>query len=182
MMPTDEKHGRARIIATLLASVLATLFELPPALAETHDASAQQEPIATQDTAEEPNRRNNGSDITRPQTAFEMRAFDQTSSNDTSKTNTAQMLLRLTSKIPLDTGWRTGLLAQVPVKAETTTTFEPLSVTHEFGLGDAAFQAYVAHDLNERWAVGVGARLVARTADDDLGTGKWQIMPGFGVR
>jgi Putative MetA-pathway of phenol degradation len=74
------------------------------------------------------------------------------------------------------------LLAQVPVKAETTTTFEPSSVNHEFGLGDAAIQAYVAHDLNERWAVGAGTRLVARTADDDLGTGKWQIMPGFGVR
>jgi hypothetical protein len=26
-----------------------------------------------------------------------------------------------------------------------------------------------------------GARLVARTADDDLGIGKWQIMPGLGV-
>jgi hypothetical protein len=181
-MPADEKHGRAKFIATLLASALTPMFELRPALAENHDASALQEPIATQDTAEESNRRNNGSDITRPQTAFEIRGLDQTSSNDTSKTNTAQMLLRITSKIPLDAGWRIGLLAQVPVKAETTTTFEPLSVTHEFGLGDAALQAYVAHDLNERWAVGVGARLVARTADDDLGTGKWQIMPGFGVR
>ena len=100
MMPTDEKHGRARVIATLLASVLTTLFELPPALAETHDASAQQEPIATQDTAEESDRRNNGSDITRPQTAFEIRGSNRTSSNDTSKTNAAQMLLRITSKIP----------------------------------------------------------------------------------
>lgn len=41
---------------------------------------------------------------------------------------------------------------------------------------------FVAHDLNERWAIGVGARLVARTAGNDLGAGKWQIMPGFGVR
>jgi hypothetical protein len=108
-MPADERHCRARIVATLLASILTTLFESPSALAETPDSSAQQEPIATQDTAEESDRRNNGSDITRPQTAFEIRGLDQTSSNDTSKTNTAQMLLRITSKIPLDVGWRMGL-------------------------------------------------------------------------
>jgi hypothetical protein len=46
----------------------------------------------------------------------------------------------MSSKIPLGTGWRMGLLAQVPVKEETTTT-----LTHESGLGDATFQAFVAH-------------------------------------
>ncbi|MGO9685125.1 MAG: hypothetical protein ACLPTZ_21555 [Beijerinckiaceae bacterium] len=33
-----------------------------------------------------------------------------------------------------------------------------------------------------RWAFGFGARLVTPTAADALGSGKWQIMPGFGVR
>jgi Putative MetA-pathway of phenol degradation len=69
-----------------------------------------------------------------------------------------------------------------PLVEEATTTFDPFSVDHEFGLGDAAFQTVLARAINERWAVGIGARLVARTADDDLGSGKWQIMPGFGVR
>src|SRR5207248_7093082 len=122
-MPTDEKHGRAMIIATLLASVLTPMFELPPALAETRDTSAQQEAVTTQDAAEESNLTNNGSDITRPQRAFELRGLDLTSSNNTSTKNNAEMLLRITSKIRLDAGWRIGLLAQVPVKAETTTTF-----------------------------------------------------------
>ena len=31
-------------------------------------------------------------------------------------------------------------------------------------------------------AFGFGARLSAPTASDDIGSGKWQIMPGFGVR
>ena len=70
------------------------------------------------------------------------------------------MLLRMSTKITLGTGWRIGLLAQVPVREDTTTTFDPSGVTHEFGLSDATFQAFVAHDLNERWAIGVGARLV----------------------
>jgi hypothetical protein len=151
-------------------------------MADTSSANAQQDVVADEESADDSAQTNNGSDITRPQTAFEMRLSDLASSNDTSKTNTAEMLLRMTSKITLDIGWRIGLLAQVPVKEETTTTFDPSSVTHELGLGDATFQAYVAHDLTERWAIGVGARLVARTAEDDLGTGKWQIMPGFGLR
>jgi hypothetical protein len=99
-----------------------------------------------------------------------------------SKTNRARMLLRVTSKISCNADRRLALLAQVPLGEEATTTFDPFSVDHEFGLGDAAFQTVLARAINERWAVGIGARLVARTADDDLGSGKWQIMPGFGVR
>jgi hypothetical protein len=146
-------------------------------MADPSGEAARQESTGSQNTPDESDSTNNGGDITRPQTAFKVRTSDQTSSNDTSKTNAAQTLLRMSSKIPLGIGWRMGLLAQVPVKEETTTT-----LTHESGLGDATFQAFVAHALSERWAIGVGARLVARTADDDLGTDKWQIMPGFGVR
>jgi hypothetical protein len=159
-----------------------SIFAAASARADPSGVDQTQDQAVNQDASGKSNRTNNGGDITRPQTAFEIRTSDRTSSNETSKTNDAQMLLRMSSKIPLDVGWRVGLLAQVPIKEETTTTFDTSSVTHEFGLGDATFQAFVAHDLNERWAVGVGARLVARTADDDLGTDKWQIMPGVGVR
>lgn len=138
--------------------------------------------MSNQDTTEESDRTNNGIDITRPQSAFEMRFSDQTSSNDTSATNRAAMLIWLNSKIPLYADWRLGLLAEVPLVEETTTNFDPLSVKNELGLGDAVFQMFVVHEIKERWAVGVGARLVARTADDGLGSGKWQVMPGFGVR
>jgi hypothetical protein len=64
---------------------------------------------------------------------------------------------------------------------ETTTNFNPLSVTHEFGLGDAVFQMAVAHAIDERWAVAVGARVSAQTEADSLGSGEWQVMPGFGL-
>lgn len=49
---------------------------------------------AGEDTAPESLRVNNGFDLTRPQTAFEVRGLDETSSNDTSETNRAQMALR----------------------------------------------------------------------------------------
>jgi hypothetical protein len=44
------------------------------------------------------------------------------------------------------------------------------------------FQGTLIHDINQRWTVGFGARLTAPTGGDTLGSGKWQIMPGAGVR
>lgn len=86
--------------------------------------------------------------------------------------------MRLESKISLDVDWR---LAQVPLVQKTTTDFEPLSVDHEFGLGDANFQVIVAHAIDERWAFGVEARVSAQTGADSLGSGEWQVMPVLGV-
>ncbi|HWX26437.1 MAG TPA: transporter [Steroidobacteraceae bacterium] len=165
-------------VALNLAAILVPLS----AMAEPPDASAGQEVPTSQDTAPESTRENDGFDLTRPQSSFEVRGLDQTSSNDTSKTNKAQMLLRVESKIPLDVGWRLGVLAQVPLVQKTTTDFETQSVDHEFGLGDAIFQVVVAHAIDERWAFGVGARVSAQTAADSLGSGEWQLMPGLGVR
>jgi hypothetical protein len=181
-MPDYAKHRLTLAVIALIAFNTALTFAPPLAMADPPDVSTKQETTDSQGTAEESDRTNNGNDITRPQNSFEMRFSDQTSSNDTRETNRAALLLRVNSKITFDAGWRLGLLAQVPLVEETTTTFDPLSVDHEFGLGDAVFQMLVAHDLNDRWAVGIGARLVARTADDGLGSGKWQVMPGFGVR
>jgi hypothetical protein len=90
--------------------------------------------------------------------------------------------LRLNSKVTFDDGWKLAMLAQVPVVTESTVTFDPPGSDQVFGLGNAVFQTILAHAIDERWAFGVGARLVARAASDDVGNGKWQIMPGFGVR
>jgi Putative MetA-pathway of phenol degradation len=166
----------------LLAFNLAMILAPVSAMADPPDASADQQVAGSQDTTPQSLRVNNGFDLTRPQTALEVRPSDQTSSTDTSKTNQAQMLFRVESKIPLDVDWRLGLLAEVPIVGETTTNFNPPSVTHEFGLGDMVFQVFVAHDINERWAVAVGARVSAQTAADSLGSGEWQTMLGLGVR
>ena len=121
----------------------------------------------------------NGEDFTRPQTSFETR-FMYTSSGTTSQTDRESWLLRANWKADLDDGWRLGLLAQVPVVDKTT--FDPTGTDQEFGIGDTAVQAALIHDIDRHWAFGFGARLVAPTAEDLLGSGKWQIMPGFGVR
>jgi hypothetical protein len=176
------KYAFTRAIIVLIGFGTVWMSSPPSATADPSGGDAKQESTGSQTTPDESESTNNGSDLTRPQNALEMRFSDETSSNDTSETNRARMLLRVTSKISFNADWRLALLAQVPLVEEATTTFDPFSMDHEFGLGDAAFQTVLARAINERWAVGIGARLVARTADDDLGSGKWQIMPGFGVR
>jgi hypothetical protein len=165
-----------------MAFSLAAILSPVSAMADPPDMSEDQEAARSQDTASESLKENNGFDITRPQSSFEVRGLDQASSNDTSKTNKAQMLLRVESKIPLDVDWRLGVLAQVPLVQKTTTDFEPQTADHEFGLGDTNFQVIVAHAIDERWAFGVGARVSAQTGADSLSSGEWQVMPGLGVR
>jgi len=122
----------------------------------------------------------NGEDFTRPQRSVETRLLFQTSSGATSQTERGSWLLRANWKVELDNGWRLGLLSQVPVVDKTT--FAPTGTDQEFGIGDAALQAALIRDIDRHWAYGFGARLVAPTADDSLGSGKRQIMPGVGVR
>jgi Putative MetA-pathway of phenol degradation len=153
-----------------------------PAIAGPSGGDDKQVSADSQNTADQSDNTNNGTDLTRPQNAFEMRFSDETSSTDTTKTNRARMLLLATAKISLNADWRLSWLAQAPLLDKTTTTFDTSSVDREFGLGDATFQTILSHTLTERWAVGVIARLVTPTADDGLGSGKWQIVPGFGVR
>jgi len=124
----------------------------------------------------------NGQDLTRPQRSFETRFEFQTSERATSRTDRDRMILRYNSKIDLAAGWKLGLLAQVPLVDKTTTTVDPQSSDTTAGVGDSAFQATLSHAIDRNWAFGFGARLVAPTAEDALGSGKWQIMPGFGVR
>jgi hypothetical protein len=49
-------------------------------------------------------------------------------------------------------------------------------------MGDANVQAVIIRNLNQRLAFGFGARLIAPTGEDALGSGKWQIMPVVGAR
>jgi hypothetical protein len=122
----------------------------------------------------------NGEDFTRPQRSFETRFGYQTSSGTTSQTDRGSWLLRGNWKVELGDGWRLGLLGQIPLVDKTTYTAG--DANREFGIGDAAAQFALLRDIDRHWAFGFGARLVAPTAEDSLGSGRWQIMPGFGVR
>ncbi len=124
----------------------------------------------------------NGQDFTRPQRSFETRVFLRDSSGATSRTDRDGLLFKLTWKIDVGAGWRLGLLAQDDLVDKTTRSFDQSGFDNEKGVGDAVLQAALAYEIDRHWAFGFGARLVAPTAQDALGSGRWRIMPGFGVR
>ncbi len=78
-----------------------------------------------QDMADQADIANNGTGLTRPQNSFETRLNDRTSSSPTSQTKRDTLILRLNSKITFDDGWKLATLAQIPLMAESTVTFDP---------------------------------------------------------
>ena len=157
------------------------MLSSPAALADPQtqasDQSAAPPPAATEADSDY-----NGQDFTRPQRSIETRALYRTSSGAASETDRETLLLRTTFTFDLQTGWRLGVFAQAPISNRTVTTFNPFAASTETGLADAIAQAALSHSIDQHWAYGFGLRLVAPTAEDSLGLGKWQVMPGFGLR
>jgi len=175
----DLLYRNAHSVLALSTAGIVVICSSLPAIGETLALSRGQGQESQQSSLEQQDPDYNGEDFTRPQRSFDTR-FTYISSGTGSQTDRESWLLRGNWKTDITNGWRVGLLAQVPVVDKTT--FEPNGSVQEFGIGDTAFQAALIHDIDRHWAFGFGARLVAPTAADSLGSGKWQIMPGLGVR
>jgi len=119
--------------------------------------------------------------LPRPENYFEIRAFD-TASGTIKPQDTQTLVLRRGGTVVLSSDWKAGWLASLPFRWREITTSNPSTANRESGIGDMFLQGDLVERLNERWAYGFGARLYAPTAEDSLGTGRWQIMPGVGVR
>jgi hypothetical protein len=74
------------------------------------------------------------------------------------------------------------LRGDLPMLAKNPITSGNPNGDYLYGLGDADAQAVLIHNLDKRWAAGFGARVIAPTGGDTLGSGKWQIMPIAGFR
>jgi hypothetical protein len=180
-----EMHAALRVggldrAAILLVAV--TVIILTPSAANAdpqgaspaRDAGAQQNGAATGSDY-------NGEDFTRPESKFEAR-FEGVTSGTTTRTDREVLVLRLDGAINLADDWKFGWLTSMPVVNRDSMAVNPATSTHDFGVGDAAFQGVLSRPINDRWGYGFGVRLVTPTGQDSLGSGKWQIMPGFGIR
>jgi Putative MetA-pathway of phenol degradation len=134
-----------------------------------------------QDQGEGKEANNNGYDLTRPENSIDLRFQYRDTLREGTETEREFTFLRLTSRIPLDEDWKLALYAQIDALNKRTSS-NTSSPTDEAGFGDSIVQAALIQTLSDRWAYGFGARILAPTAEDDLGSGKWEIMPGFGVR
>jgi hypothetical protein len=164
----------------LLAGALIAICPVH-ANAEALGAAGGQDASVVQTDSQQEDADYNGEDFTRPQRSFELRPEYRTSSGSGSRTEQWTEQLRYNSKQELGGSWNLGYLVQVPIVEKTRTSFDPPSTSYDMGFGGAVAQAALIQTVNPNWAYGFGARFVA-PGEDMIGSGKWQIMPGFGVR
>ncbi len=75
-----------------------------------------------------------------------------------------------------------ALRSDLPLIAKNPISSDNPEGDYLYGVGDADTQAVFIYNFDQRWAGGFGARLIAPTGGDTLGSGKWQIMPIAGFR
>ena len=96
--------------------------------------------------------------------------------------NTDTVELRLDHRVDLSQQSLIALRADLPMLAKNPITSSNPNGDYLYGLGDADAQALFVHNFDKRWAAGFGARMIAPTGGDTLGSGKWEIMPIAGLR
>jgi hypothetical protein len=102
--------------------------------------------------------------------------------NTTREVTTQTLDLRYDHAFDVSSGWILLTRSDLPMHARNPITDSNPNGDYIRGIGDADAQAALIHDINRRWAVGFGLRVIAPTGDDVLGSGKWQLMPIVGAR
>ena len=180
-MPDHRRHpshiGAALISGLLAGASLASPSS--PAIGAPAQSASQNSGGTEANGGKEPD--NNGYDLTRPQNSIDLKFRYEDTTRAGTEIEREIAFLRLSSRIPLNENWKLAILGQIDALNKKTSSSMGSS-SEEAGFGDSVFQAVLIQTLSDRWAYGFGARLVAPTAEGDLGSGKWLIMPGFGVR
>ena len=175
-----RRRNHLNLSVTLFVATVATLSAMRPAFAGTPIAPSESEQRAPQ-PAREPDVDYHGEDFTRPLSKIIIKLEGRTSGERT-ETERATLFLQGQFAFHLESEWELDFLVQLPVVSKSAQEENTVDTIHEFGLGDAEVQVALARPINERWASGFGFRLIAPSAEDTIGNGKWQILSGFGVR
>src|SRR5262245_33706769 len=146
-------------VGTLISLMIVLML---PQLAYAQNANASP-PTASQDenAQEHPY---NGDDATRPLNLIQLRYTYKTAPGTTRSVTTHTVTLRADRRIDLTPDWQLAFRTDLPALATNPITLDNPDGHFRYGMGDAEFQAAIIHDFNKRWAAGVGAKLIARTA------------------
>jgi hypothetical protein len=182
-MPTEfsagcERHKTAVVMFRALSvGCLLAVMTLRPTVAVSQEVPAQAQTENTGDDFFKP-----------PSNLFQMMYQYKTAPGSGSmpgsirEVTTDTLNLRMDHSVNLAPLWVLALRTDMPLLAKNPVTSSNPDGEYLQGVGDTDFQATLIHSLNERWTFGFGARLTAPTGGETLGSGKWQIMPGAGVR
>lgn len=117
-----------------------------------------------------------------PANLFQFEYEYQTAPGSSREITTETLNFRYDHASYLTPTWTLVSRSDLPLLGRNTINSSNPNGNTLYGIGDADIQAAVIHDLDERWAVGFGARLILPTGADPLGAGKWQVMPIVGFR
>ena len=95
---------------------------------------------------------------------------------------TENLNFRYDHAVDLAPMWILAFRSDLPTLAKNPVSSSNPNGEFLYGVGDADVQAAIIRDLNQRFAVGFGARLITPTGGDTFGSGKWQVMPIVGAR
>jgi hypothetical protein len=177
-----SENGKGRTAAVrgarvLIGACLLAVVTLQPRVASSQEASSPAQNA------------NAGNDLFRPPPyLFQMLSEYKTAPGNgsapgsTHEVTTETLNLRMDHALDLAPQWILALRSDLPLLAKNPITSANPDGDYQHGIGDADAQTVLIHNLDRLWTVGFGARLIAPTGGDVLGSGKWQIMPVAGLR
>ncbi len=124
---------------------------------------------------------NNGEDVTRPLSRFDLRFLYQ----NTSKANNNSYIIKLRGERPVDLGkeWSLGTRLDLPFYVTNVMSEDNPAGNYQLGLGDVLIQGLIINSPTPRISWGVGTQFIFPTATkDEMGAGQWQILPTTVVR
>jgi hypothetical protein len=174
-------EGRRNTVIMIARAVFGTCFLvviiLRPIAAASQEASSQDKNA------------NTGDDFFRPPpNLFQIMSQYRTAPGigntpgSTRDVTTDTLNLRMDHSLDLAPQWILALRGDLPLIAKDPITSSNPDGDYLHGVGDAEFLAAAIHNLDQRLAVGFGARLITPTGGDTFGAGKWQVMPIAGLR
>ena len=123
---------------------------------------------------------NNGQDITRP-----LSRFDASHEYQFMVKGHAEHTFTLRTDRPFNMaeGWQIATRADLPCVLTNKITQEESGKEFNFGLGDVLTQVLLVRYIDDFWALAGGTQLIFPTAStDQMGNGKYQVVPSFGIR
>jgi hypothetical protein len=166
----DRWWGRdaaATIARVLIGGFLLAILTLRPNGAAAQSAASQDQEA------------NTGNDLFRPPpnlfqilSEYKTAPGNGSSPGSTRDVTIETLNLRMDHSLDLAPLWILALRADLPLLAKNPMTSDNPNGDYQHGVGDADVQAVIVHDLNQRWTIGFGARLITPTGGDILGSGK----------
>ncbi|HWU53929.1 MAG TPA: transporter [Rhizomicrobium sp.] len=92
------------------------------------------------------------------------------------------LIFRRNAKWDLDDGWKLATRIDLPITFANAVTDANPNGNYEAGLGRALVSAYLADEIDDRWAYAFGSRIRAPASGSAFGSGNWEIAPIVAAR